>query len=167
MEFSIFGRRTKRRNFVTNRCRENEKRSVPLSFLKLTLLINNFRYCSVCMEGYGADWLGLCDKCEDSTTSASVLTSVFFCMLAGAVFGYYKIKVKKAIEKQYKKEKNAVKAVARILFISFQVLSILPTVVPDMGLPQMYGDTMGTSMVLFQLDIFEVRERAKRREAER
>ena len=113
-------------------------------------------YCKVCEDGFGAGVDGICVRCEETGGATSVVMSVLLLVAGVGVVGFYKLRVKKAIEKKWKFEKNCVKAVLRILFVSFQVLSILPTVVPEMGLPEVYEDSVGTSLGLFQMDLFEV-----------
>jgi len=53
------------------------------------------------LEFYGADVSGLCEKCADSASKTIVLASLLLCLFEAAAVGFYKTKVKKAIEKQY------------------------------------------------------------------
>jgi len=89
-------------------------------------------YCDVCEESYSKNSEGLCVSCEEMLSAGNITRVVVVLLLA---FGLFAVFMKKFYEK-YKRQFNALKATAKILFVSFQVIMVLPSIAPEIELPE-------------------------------
>jgi hypothetical protein len=111
-------------------------------------------YCNLCEAGFSKDVFGLCQECQTSTTSiiGTVLTVVGLLLLAVAL-----VVVNKRL-KRNERVKAASKAAAcglKILFVTYQILATLPSIIPNLTLPAnfkaMLSSIQFTKLNLFQL----------------
>ena len=105
-------------------------------------------YCKVCESGRTADIFGICKECEDVGSQYAVSGSIF----AGLIFLIWILwkcwsKMMKKFEHQ---TRNAMQA-AKISIVTFQILAFLPSVVPNMPLPESFSKFLG-SISFFKLD---------------
>ena len=77
--------------------------------------------------------------CTDSLTAQSVITTlVFFLVIIGVG-----VLLKKKFGKKYKREIHGLKAVGKIMFVSYQIMVVLPNISPEMDLPENFTKSMG------------------------
>ena len=80
-------------------------------------------YCDVCSEGYSKDVLGICQSCEDSTKAVNVVVTLMMLLLIVVIVLFIKNMM---IYKRYKRQFRGLKASGRILFVSYQIIAVLP-----------------------------------------
>ena len=79
-------------------------------------------YCNVCEDNYSKDVFGLCNSCAGEGGMMSVLLTILT-LIAMIVAAYF---FNKKVLKKYKKEVRGMKAAFRIMFVSYQILAVLP-----------------------------------------
>jgi len=95
-------------------------------------------YCNVCEDNYSKDVFGLCNSCAGEGDMMSVLLTILT-LIAMIVAAYF---FNKKVLKKYKKEVRGMKAAFRIMFVSYQILAVLPSIVPEMKLPENFTEAM-------------------------
>ena len=95
-------------------------------------------YCDVCKQGYSKDVMGICKSCSDTFSAWRVVTTVVVLLL----MIFFIIIFKKKVYKKHKRKFQGLKAALRILFVSYQIMAGLPSIVPEMNLPDNFVKTM-------------------------
>jgi len=109
-------------------------------------------YCSLCDDNFSHDVFGICEACKamDPTgTLGSILLLIILPYLM--YFLYCKVFDAETRESFSESIKNCVK----ILFVTLQILVTLPSVVPQISLPESFLDFI-KSLSVFKLDIFQI-----------
>jgi len=110
-------------------------------------------YCNLCDGGWAKDALGLCLEC---TLSKSDVVVTLVLMVVGAlVLLVVNFALNKLVFKANPRLKKSIKTGLKILFVSYQILAALPTIVPAISLPENYKESLSAlqpaNMNLFQL----------------
>ena len=108
-------------------------------------------YCDVCSSGFAKDVMGICQSCEDNLSVGSILVTV----IALFSFLFTIFLVKKKFYKKYKRKFKGLTAAIRILFVSYQITAVLPSIAPEMNLPENFTASMA-SLNFLKLDIFQM-----------
>ena len=108
-------------------------------------------YCDVCNSGYSKDVSGICQSCDSILSPASILMNVstLLLLLIAAVI------VKKKFYSKYKRQFRGLKAAFRIFFVSYQIIAVLPSIVPAMSLPENLTSSID-SLNFLKLNIFKM-----------
>ena len=72
--------------------------------------------------GYSKDVLGICQSCKDSNKVMNIVVTVVMLMLLASLIFF----LKKRFYKKYKKQFRGLKASCKILFVSYQIIAVLP-----------------------------------------
>ena len=89
--------------------------------------------------------------CTDSLTAQSVITTlVFFLVIIGVG-----VLLKKKFGKKYKREIHGLKAVGKIMFVSYQIMVVLPNISPEMDLPENFTKSI-EAMNFLKFDVFKM-----------
>ena len=90
-------------------------------------------YCDICTSGYTRNMLGSCTKCK-SVSSSKAVGSAFTAVAIVAMFPLGWLFWVKYLKKRKEIWKPFSKAI-KIVFVTYQIMATLPTVVPNMPLP--------------------------------
>ena len=102
-------------------------------------------YCNVCEEDYSKDIDQTCQPCEGQSRGSSRQSLLFF-------FGFVFVALlfKKLV---YNKHKKAIKGAVRIMFVSYQIIAVLPSIFPEMNLPENFMEFLSIFDIL-KLDLW-------------
>ena len=116
---------------------------------------HNGPYCELCDPMYSKDVFGVCQKCDVSTTNVLGTFSVFLGSFLG--LGCTRWLYKRFMKKSKKTEEKikSFKVALRIIFVCYQILGVLPSIIPNMELPKEFEDFL-ESMQFFQLNFFSL-----------
>ena len=106
-------------------------------------------YCNVCEDGYNNDVLGLCVECEETLSAGNIIITILLVMLFIVVI----VVLKKKFYKKYKRQIQGLKASAKIMFVSYQVTAVLPSIAPEVNLPESFTESMA-AISFVKLDFF-------------
>jgi len=109
-------------------------------------------YCNICKSGLKKDIFGACQECEDVGSAVGVTCGI----LAG--FGLLFFMLWKCycrmMEKHAKQTRNGMQA-AKISIVTFQILAFLPSVIPNMPLPDAFSAFL-SSITFFKFDFISM-----------
>ena len=109
--------------------------------------------CNLCDEGFAPDAFGLCMECSKKLADVAVSATVFIIGAISVIIAY--VMLNKKVFKKRPMLKKSVKTGAKILFVAFQILAALPSIIPTIELPENYKDSL-KKMQVFNLDIFQI-----------
>ena len=109
--------------------------------------------CNLCDEGFAPDAFGLCMECSKKLADVAVSATVFIIGAISVVIAY--IWLNKKVFKKRPMLKKSVKTGAKILFVAFQILAALPSIIPTIELPENYKESLKKIQV-FNLDTFQI-----------
>ena len=111
-------------------------------------------YCNLCEEGFSKDVFKMCQKCKASTQNivGTVLTVVGIIVL---VAGVYVLQKRLKRNEKVQAAMKAVKCAIKILFVTYQILATLPSIVPSMKLPANFSAFLG-SIQFANVNLFEM-----------
>jgi hypothetical protein len=110
-------------------------------------------YCNLCDDGFAPDAFQLCQECNSNgkDVALTITTIVFF---VAVLVGLNHVLNKKVFKKN-PRIKKSVKTGLKILFVSFQILAALPSIVPAIQLPENYKEAVSKTQFL-NLDLFQL-----------
>jgi len=110
-------------------------------------------YCNLCEGGWAKDALGLCLECTPS--KGDVVVTLLLMVVGAVVLFGLNYALNKKVFKTNPRLKKSLKTGLKILFVSYQILAALPTIVPAISLPENYKESLSAlqpaNMNLFQL----------------
>ena len=95
--------------------------------------------------------LGLCVECEEALSAVNIITTIVLLLLLIGVA----VVLKKKFYKKYKRQIQGLKASAKIMFVSYQVIAVLLSIAPDMNLPENFSESM-KAVNFVKLDFFQM-----------
>jgi hypothetical protein len=110
-------------------------------------------YCNLCDDGFAPDAFQLCQECN--TTANDVALAVTALVLLAAILVGLSYALNKKVFKKNPRIKKSIKTGVKILFVSFQILAALPSVVPAIELPENYKEALSNAQFL-NLDLLQM-----------
>ena len=108
-------------------------------------------YCNLCILGYRKNVIGLCDVCKTTAQNIGGTVGVFILSAVLMCGGYV------AWNRYIATRGNLAKSIVsglKIIFVSYQVLATLPTIVPNLTLPENLVRFL-SSISIFKLNLFQ------------
>jgi hypothetical protein len=109
-------------------------------------------YCNLCKEGFSKDVFGLCQKCDMSTESLAISIATGIGLLIAGFVGYV---VWGRWAKKNRRKSNKIVGGVKILFVTYQILAGLPTIIPAIALPENFK-AMLSWLQFFNLNLFQM-----------
>ena len=112
-------------------------------------------FCEVCFDGFSKDVFGICQPCNVSTenvlwTAGTMAGALVFLTCLHRIYSYC-MKRSKRREEQIK----SIKVAARIIFVCYQILGVLPSIIPNLELPKIFEKFLDL-LQFFQLNLFQL-----------
>ena len=102
---------------------------------------HNGPYCILCEDGFSADVFGLCQKCnlghEAVLTTLGVGVGVSLLCVGAYVLWEYALRGKRTLKRQ-------LTTGIKTMFVTYQILAALPSVIPEMALPDDFMAFLGS-----------------------
>jgi hypothetical protein len=108
-------------------------------------------YCNLCKGGYSKDVFGLCQECKVSTKDVAVSIVTTILGLIGGVVAYV---LWNRFSKRNKKGAKKITGGVKILFVTYQILAGLPTIIPAIQLPDNFKGMLSW-LQFFNLNLFQ------------
>ena len=111
-------------------------------------------YCNLCAEGFSKDVFKMCQQCKTSTQNVVGTVLTGFGVIAFVAGGFF---LQKKLKKNAKAQAatKAVKCAIKILFVTYQILATLPSIVPSLKLPANFAAFLN-SIQFTNLNLFEM-----------